>query len=181
VTVNDDEIAFAAIVARHQPGLYRYARRRVGPEDAADVVAEVFAAAWRHRERLPDPIKPWLFRTAWNALLHQFRAARRRANLAARLQAERDPIGDASHDPSIRVRAALARLRPVDQELLRLAYWEELDAAAISEIVGGTPQAARVKLHRARRRLAALLPDVTQHADGGVGLTSLFNIQELPR
>lgn len=159
---NHDDVAFAAMVAAQQPLVYRYVRRRVGATDADDVVAEVFATAWRHWERVPDPIEPWLLRTAWNALLHQFRHARRQASLAARLEFER-PRGetDAGSSDVLRVQAALAKLRPVDQELLLLAYWEELDAAAIAEVIGGRPEAVRVRLHRARRRLSALLPEVT--------------------
>lgn len=175
----NDETAFAAMVATHQRALHRYARRRVGPDDAADVVAEVFAAAWRHRERLPDPVEPWLFRTAWHVLLHQFRAARRRASLDARLQLEhgRDAGTGGHADGDARVRAALSRLRPIDQELLRLAYWEDFDAARIAEIVGGSPQAVRVRLHRARRRLAAHLPELADRADE-LSRLSAFEAQE---
>lgn len=153
-----DDDRFSTLVECHQAALFRYARRRVAAVDAADVVAEVFAAAWRHRDRLPDPVEPWLYRTAWNALLHQFRGARRHAALVVRLHNEREPHVHASEDHAgERIRAALARLRPIDQELLRLAYWEELDAAQIAYIVGGTPASVRVRLHRARKRLAARL------------------------
>jgi RNA polymerase sigma-70 factor (ECF subfamily) len=37
-----------------------YAVRRVPRDEADDVVAEVFAAAWRHRASVPDPALPWL-------------------------------------------------------------------------------------------------------------------------
>jgi RNA polymerase sigma-70 factor (ECF subfamily) len=155
----EDDAAFAELVERNRVAVYRYARRRVSEADAADVVAEVFAAAWRHRDRLPEPVERWLYRTAWNALLHQFRSARRQASLTARLLQEHRPEPGGPIDGGEAVRSALATLRPIDQELLRLAYWEQLDAAEIAFVVGGTPAAVRVRLHRARRRLATRLPD----------------------
>ncbi len=47
----------------------------------------------------------------------------------------------------------LARL----PELLRLCAWEGLDGAELAAVLGCTPAAARVRLHRAKRRAAPLL------------------------
>jgi RNA polymerase sigma-70 factor (ECF subfamily) len=55
---------------------------------------------------------------------------------------------------SERVLAALAGLREVDAEVLRLDAWEQLSAASIAAVLGIEPAAARQRLHRARRNLA---------------------------
>lgn len=53
--------------------------------------------------------------------------------------------------------AAFARLGEADREVLALEAWEGLRGDGIAAVLGCTPGAARVRLHRARRRLAAAL------------------------
>jgi RNA polymerase sigma-70 factor (ECF subfamily) len=57
--------------------------------------------------------------------------------------------------PGAWVHEALDRLSPADQEVLRLAAWEELDAGQIAVVLGCGRRAATMRLHRARRRLRA--------------------------
>ena len=58
---------------------------------------------------------------------------------------------------SLRVRTAFAALRDEDRELLLLVAWEGLDAAAIAAVAGCSRNAARIRIHRARRRFARAL------------------------
>ena len=51
----------------------------------------------------------------------------------------------------------MARLSEIDREILRLVGWEQLTVAEAAIVLGSTRTAAKVRLHRARRRLAALL------------------------
>jgi RNA polymerase sigma-70 factor (ECF subfamily) len=53
-----------------------------------------------------------------------------------------------------RVREALACLDAGDQEILRLVAWDGLAPAQAGMVLGCRLGAARVRLHRARRRLA---------------------------
>jgi RNA polymerase sigma-70 factor (ECF subfamily) len=46
------------------------------------------------------------------------------------------------------------RLRPADQEILRLAAWEELPHDQISRLLGCSVAAVDQRLHRAKKRLA---------------------------
>ncbi|MEO7229495.1 MAG: sigma-70 region 4 domain-containing protein, partial [Candidatus Limnocylindrales bacterium] len=55
---------------------------------------------------------------------------------------------------------ALARLRPGDQEVLRLVAWEDLDHAQIATVLGITANAVAIRLHRARQRFATTLAEV---------------------
>jgi RNA polymerase sigma-70 factor (ECF subfamily) len=55
------------------------------------------------------------------------------------------------------VRSALPRLSEDDQEILRLIGWEQLSLAEAASVLGCGMGAAKVRLHRARRRLAELL------------------------
>ncbi len=82
---SDDEAGFTDLVRAHHRALRTYVGRRIAAGDVDDVVAEVLAAAWRHRDRRPASPELWLYRTVWNSLLHQFRSQRRRERLTARL------------------------------------------------------------------------------------------------
>jgi RNA polymerase sigma-70 factor (ECF subfamily) len=50
-------------------------------------------------------------------------------------------------------RLALGRMTEDDRELLMLAGWEGLDSVQLACVLGCSPAAARIRLHRARSRL----------------------------
>ena len=50
---------------------------------------------------------------------------------------------------------ALASLRETDRELIRLTEWERLSITEAAVVLGLRPGTARVRLHRARKTLAA--------------------------
>ena len=134
-------------------------RRAVTREDAEDVVAETFLTAWRRLEEVPrgGGARPWLYGVARNALANQRRGQRRRGRLWGRLEAEPAPAGwhgAKTDDELAPVAAAYERLKAGDRELLALAAWEELDPGEIATVLGCSRNAARIRLHRARRRLA---------------------------
>jgi DNA-directed RNA polymerase specialized sigma24 family protein len=52
------------------------------------------------------------------------------------------------------VLAALGRLSESQREVLRLAAWEGMDARRAGAVLGCSPAAYTLRLHRARRRLA---------------------------
>lgn len=112
----------------------------------------------------PTPRVGWLLRTAHHHVLHTHRAGARRTRLTERVAASA-PAAAADHADAVtdrldarhRVTSALEQLRPTDRELLTLSAWDELDPTELAEVLGCTPLAARVRLHRARRRLAAVL------------------------
>ena len=148
------EVAFRRVLA--------YALRRAdSPEDAADVVAETFAIAWRRLDDVPtdDRAVLWLYATARRVLANEIRRRRRRSALVERLGAELAtavPPVTAGRDPDRLTEAlALRQLKEEDRELLMLAGWEGLDADELSSLLGCSAAAVRIRLHRARRRLAA--------------------------
>jgi RNA polymerase sigma factor (sigma-70 family) len=139
-------------------------RRTPSREDAEDVVAETFLTAWRRLDRIPagDEARLWLYGVARNALANQRRGERRRVRLAGALHAESvrqaSRATDADHEVA-RVAAAFARLSDDDRDVLTLAAWEGLDAGEIATVLGCSRNAARIRLHRARRRLARELEE----------------------
>ena len=148
----------AKLYAAHGREVLAYALRRARtPEDGADAVAETFLVAWR---RLRDvPAEPesrlWLYGVARRALANQRRGADRQDRLAERLRAEARVALEATppQDRNETVLTALAALSPDDRELLLLIGWEELTPVEAARVLGISAVAARVRLHRARRRL----------------------------
>ncbi|GIH71880.1 RNA polymerase sigma factor [Sphaerimonospora thailandensis] len=151
---------FEAIYDACYPAIHQYAARRTGsPDDTADVIAETFLTAWRRVDDVPEGEKAllWLYGVARRVLANQRRGAVRRAALAERLRAELAAERPVTPVELEHVRAAFDELPERDREVLALACWEGLTSEQIAEVVGGTAIAARTRLHRARRRLAATL------------------------
>jgi RNA polymerase sigma-70 factor (ECF subfamily) len=141
--------------------LVSYALRRVGPEAATDVVAEVFLIAWRRRNDLPQGAeRQWLYGVAANVIANETRGALRQARLRSRISATVPPDGFDPGDVAstgIWVRAVLATLPAAEQEALRLIEWDQLDIAEAAAVMGCSRATFRVRLHRARKRFAARL------------------------
>lgn len=152
------ELRFATLFEAHFDALLAYARRRTEQlSDAEDVVAETFTIAWRRLGDLPDRAdgeRPWLYGVARRVLANQRRSASRRAQLVERLRSAVMPTRPTVPSDAI---TALSMLPAADQELLRLAAWEELSHREIAIVLGISPNAAGIRLHRARGRLKNLM------------------------
>ncbi len=154
---------FERCFREHYAQILAFSMRRVaGREIAEDVAADTFAVAWRRRDRIPDPALPWLYVIAGNVIANQYRSARRRHNLDLRLAhatgavaAESDPAE--SLDRRDAFAAAFALLGEPEREVLRLVAWDGLDTRDAARVFGCSPGAFRVRLHRARRKLAKQL------------------------
>jgi RNA polymerase sigma factor (sigma-70 family) len=157
----EDLRRFQAVYEMHYGAVSAYVRRRaVDLADTQDTVAETFAIAWRRLEEVPDAeaARPWLYGVARRVLSNQRRGNQRRLDLSGRMRTQRPTSADVeaevvSAEERRVVLAALARLRPADQEILRLAVWEELAHRDIAGIVGCAEASVAVRLHRARTRL----------------------------
>ena len=126
--------------------------------DAEDVVAGTFAVAWRRFADAPaeELQLPWLYAIAARVLANQRRSARRLLALRLRLR-ELPAPAQSERGELAEVLAALRELRPEEQEVLRLAAWEGLTTAELAVALDCSENAATIRLHRARKRLAELL------------------------
>jgi RNA polymerase sigma-70 factor, ECF subfamily len=156
--------------ANHGPILGYALRRTASPDDAADILAETFLAAWRRLDELPsgDDGRLWLYGVARRVLANHYRGERRRSALADRLRAELTSsyVPPEFDGESARVAAALRRLPERQRELLALNAWEGLDYGEIAVVLGCSRNAVRIRLHRARAALAAGLAGAADRAPG---------------
>jgi RNA polymerase sigma-70 factor (ECF subfamily) len=142
--------AFAALVARYQPALFRVARSRLGRSDwAEDVVQETFLCAFksRHTYRPEFSFRTWL----WTILINQCHAHAARRNRQPRVSAWSDEapleraLEGADHAPWQRLvsderlellESLLARLSPVQADALRLRFFGGLKFQEIADTMG---------------------------------------------
>lgn len=133
--------------------LQRYVRRRGGGVDTDDIVAEALTVVWRRLDQIPDDlVVPWCIGVARRCMANQRRSAARRDKLVRRLAAQPNVVPDPESDPELS--AALAELDDDRREVLRLWAWEGFGAGEIAAVLGISPNAASIRLHRARQDLA---------------------------
>jgi len=165
VASEDRQGRFQAIYqACHAAVLGYVVRRTASPEDAADVIAETFLTCWRRLEEVPrgPEARLWLFGVARRTLANHHRGERRRLALADRL---RDDLATAYRPQQhtaeeSRIVAAFRRLPADQRELLALNAWEGLDYGEIAVVLGCSRNTVRVRMYRARKRMASELASV---------------------
>lgn len=159
----DDDARLESLHREHAGAVRAYARRRIGRDEADDVVADVFVVAWRRIDDVPAEARTWLLGIARRVLANRHRAAKRQRALYERLAREAEtrpmivqPAGNARAGAVLR---ALASLRPADREVLLLVTWDGLSHAEAAKVLGVRPDALASRLHRSRRRLKRALDD----------------------
>jgi RNA polymerase sigma-70 factor (ECF subfamily) len=154
------EARFDALYRTHFRAVLSYVRRRETESDVADIVADVFAIAWRRIASVPEAPGDllWLYGVARRVLSEHRKRRWRRGRLSARIAtepaAEHETISDPLRD---RLLVLISRLRPADQEVLRLVLWEELTHEAAAAVLGCSVHTVAVRVHRAKQRIAKKL------------------------
>jgi RNA polymerase sigma-70 factor (ECF subfamily) len=146
---------FEQIYAEHARAVHRYALRRMAPDEAEDVVAEVFLVAWRRLEDVPAQPRGWLLGVARRVASNARRGERRRTALHDRLTAEHSPGQETAGES--RLALALLELSEADREALTLVAWDGLGYRDAAQVLGVRESTFGVRLLRARRRLARAL------------------------
>jgi RNA polymerase sigma-70 factor (ECF subfamily) len=153
----DRQARFEELYRAHAGAVRAYAARRAQSDAIVDdIVSDVFLVVWRRLDDVPDQPVPWLLGIARRALANRRRSERRAAALSERLASLRRPVAVSPHTGD-RLLDALASLPEPDRELLMLVAWEGLEPSEIAQLLGARPGTVVVRLHRARRRLAAAL------------------------
>lgn len=134
--------------------VWAYAVAHGGRQLADEVVSETFAIAWRRFADVPSPALPWLIGVARNVLRETVRADARRVSLQAELRAWAESDHAEQVADRLAVLRAVATLPHDDREILLLVAWQGLGPRDAARVLGCGVTAFRVRLHRARKRLA---------------------------
>jgi len=144
---------FEDFYGRYVDRVVSYVLRHTSLRDAEDIVAETFTVAWRKRiERLDDPM-PWLIVTARNITRQVRRKEVSAGEITARLVDLIETASPSAEITALRRREitdALASLDDVSREALLLTTWDGLSGIDAARVLGITPGALRVRVHRAR-------------------------------
>ncbi|MET7751513.1 sigma-70 family RNA polymerase sigma factor [Micromonospora sp. NPDC005367] len=165
-----DPVAFEAFYRRHVAEVGRFVARRVDdPHLAADLTADVFLAviesAGGYRPDRGSQIG-WLFGVARNVVADERRRAARRLRVTGRMAGRRDLDADDlarieeridAESAARRTHRALSELPEETRALVELVAVDGLTVAEAATVLGLSPVAARVRLHRARRLVRAVL------------------------
>jgi len=170
-----DARAFAPLYDEYLPRVHAYVRYRVyDPQDAEDVIADVFFKAIRHLKRFKwrndRSFAAWLFRIAHNLVVDY---SRRRRRVAPSLDLEESPVELAVQAPLPedlvaqqeafeQMRALIGTLSPRRQEVVTLRFYGGLRNREIARVLGLDERTVAAHLCRAlqdlERRCAALAP-----------------------
>jgi RNA polymerase sigma-70 factor (ECF subfamily) len=151
-----------ALYEAHAAAVRAYLWRRTDAATADDLLSDVFVVAWRRLEQVPQDPVPWLLACARNVLANSQRGERRRAALIDRLTTTAGRSGVRIEDRGSMLAEAFATLGERDREALLLIAWDGLSAEQAAAVLGCSRRTFAMRLHRARKRLAAALLAVDQ-------------------
>ena len=172
-----DPQAFTVLFQRHAAPVHRYLVKRVGRQDAEDLVGETFVTAFRQRgtyDLSRADARPWLFGIATNLAHHYWRSEGRRQtrDVAA-------PSAVVTEDHSDKVTAsvffssqegpiaqALAQMDEGHLDVLLLVAGPEFTYEETATALGIAVGTVRSRLSRSRSRLRELLGSSGQYLEG---------------
>jgi RNA polymerase sigma-70 factor (ECF subfamily) len=163
IATHDRNARFERLAAEVLDPLERYLRRRATPEDAVEVLNDTLLILWRRLDDVPpEAALPWCYAVARRCLANQRRGAGRRLALLERARGLFDRSATdhgmtGSSTDTEPLERALARLPAAELEVIRLWAWERLEPREIATVLGVSANAVSIRLHRARKRLAASL------------------------
>lgn len=159
--------AFGRLFDLHRHAVFRQALRLVAvPADAEEVAASAFVELWRKRTsvRVVDgSVLPWLLVTTANLSRNSARSLVRREVLLRRAPRDDDARDLRAFEridddlPRSDLVAALRRLPEQDAALVTMTALDGYRVPEIAGLLGLTENAARVRLHRAHKKLRGLL------------------------
>jgi RNA polymerase sigma-70 factor (ECF subfamily) len=153
---------FEALYRRHASAVFRFAWGLCGDRSRAeDIVSETFVRVLTRAPKIRTRTAlAYLLAVARNAYLNRLRKERREVELSEEIPAPgRDP--DRRLDDEARLEAVVAALRHLteaERTALLLRVDHELPYEDIASTLGTSVAAAKVRVHRARLKLAQAMP-----------------------
>lgn len=152
---------FEELYERYSKDVYRFALYLSGNHALAeDIASEAFVRVWTASGRVrPATVKAYLFAIARNLFLHGKRWDARHAELTPEEEVHQDPgpgpdVEATARDELRATLVALQALPEVDRAALLMRAQDDMPYEEIAAALGLSLPAVKVKIHRARVRLA---------------------------
>ena len=154
--MDNDHSSFREVYRDYVGPIRAYLARRVPFGEVEDLAADVFAVAWKKRASVtPGEELPWLYRIASFVVANYRRKERHRLDVLWLFhEPDTAPAADSFLETDPDLADAWKRLTSAQQELLALVIVEGLALRDVALVIGTTPNALSIRLHRAKKQLA---------------------------
>lgn len=159
-----DRNALGILLDGHRGWMRLFALRLEGNEqDVSDLLQDVYLKVLESLEGFQgrSALKTWLYRILVNTFLDRSRKERVRRAAPLEETADRkarDPLQEEiAKETCVRVQEALENLPPKQRAVLALKVYEGLPYGEISSILGISPEAVKMNVLYARKKLAKIL------------------------
>ena len=165
---NGDTRAYAQLVDRYKDLVYTLALRMLKHrEEAEEVAQDTFIKVFKSLDKFKGDSKfsTWIYRVAYNTCLDNIKKNKKHLNDVAIDEFtfnKLDTIDNAldniiKEERSTLIKNCIDKLPEDSSALLTLFYFEELSLEEISKIINVEANTVKVKLFRARKKLAVIL------------------------
>lgn len=157
-----DTDQYNELVLRHKDYAYSLALKIVhNPMDAEEIAHDAFIKAYRSLKSYQQKAKftTWLYRIVFNTAVSHTRKNTIKVDDISNMVKQPESSfssneGLFNQDRARFIKEAMEQLTPLDASLISLFYMEQLNLEEIGQVVNLKPNAIKVKLFRARKRLA---------------------------
>ena len=171
--LNGDTRAYAELVDRYKDLVYTLALRMLKhKEEAEEVAQDTFIKVFKSLNKFKGDSKfsTWIYRVAYNTCLDTIKKNKKYLNNIAIdkfTYNKLDTIDNAldniiSEEKNTLIKNCINKLPEDSSALLTLFYFEELSLEEISKIINVEANTVKVKLFRARKKLAVILEQYLQ-------------------
>lgn len=165
--------AFSYLVDRHKDKAYNLAFRICGNrEEAEEIAQDAFIKAYRSLRnfRNKSSFSTWLFRIVYNTSVSLVRSRKKGVLAIEEFPADAvDFLGINSNEEEAvedyrnsLINFALQKIPEDDRGLITLYYYDDLNTEEISKITGISKSGIKVRLFRARKKMADIIAKVEQ-------------------
>jgi RNA polymerase sigma-70 factor (ECF subfamily) len=170
---NGDTRAYAQLVSRYKDLVFTLAIRMLKHrEEAEEVAQDTFIKVFKSLNKFKGDSKfsTWIYRVAYNTCLDRIKKNKKHLKDVAIDEFtfnKLDTIDNAldniiKEEKSVLIKNCINKLPEDSSALLTLFYFEELSLEEISKIINVEANTVKVKLFRARKKLAVILEQYLQ-------------------
>ena len=162
--IKGEASAFGLLYDRYQPRIYRFIYLKVSHrEEAEDLTHQVFLNAWEKIQNFKirelNSFSGWLYQIARNKIIDHYRTKKISINIEL-IQISDNSSKEDGFDKNIeleKIRKAIAKLNPIEQDVIIMRFIEELSPKEVASILNKSEVSIRLIQHRALKNLKKTL------------------------